>query len=198
VFIAVLAALICVNLVYFLSTHTRIMHQLHVDRQGALMGGQQQAAKKFEQPDSSGSSKINCMRLMLLLLCFVLLCASADGSECNPLRLKHLRLPSDNGTAAVSSANGTAATPSSPAAAAVEAPDEHAAVRYLQRAVFYDKTRMPRKPVENFWLPEPGAKNQTFKDYRAKVAAYLNSTEFKQRWDALKQQVSRAVCYFFV
>jgi hypothetical protein len=121
-----------------------------------------------------------------------MLFASADGSECNPLRLKHLRLPSDNGTAANSSAAGTDATPSSPAAAAVEAPDEHAAVRYLQRAVFYDKTRMPRKPVENFWLPEPGAKNQTFKDYRAKVAAYLNSTEFKQRWDAVKQQVSGA------
>jgi hypothetical protein len=107
-----------------------------------------------------------------------------------------LRLPSDNGTASDSLAAGTVATPSSPAAAAaaaaVEAPDEHAAVRYLQRAVFYDKTRMPRKPVENFWLPEPGAKNQTFRDYRAKVAAYLNSTEFKQRWDTLKAQVSES------
>jgi hypothetical protein len=41
VFIAVLAALICVNLVYFLSTHTRIMHQLHTNRLGASMGAQQ-------------------------------------------------------------------------------------------------------------------------------------------------------------
>ncbi|WIA31646.1 hypothetical protein OEZ86_002526 [Tetradesmus obliquus] len=118
VFTAVLAGLICVNLVYFLSTHTRIMQQLHANR--------------------------------------------LDGS----------------GPAAAA------------AAAAADAPDEHAAVRYLQRAVFYDKTRLPRKPVENYWLPEAGAKNQTFRDYRSKVAAYLNSTEFKQRWDALKQQTT--------
>jgi hypothetical protein len=129
---------------------------------------------------------------MLPLLCMLLLLSLlADGSECNRLRLKHLVLPSDNDTAAASSTAGTAATPSSPAAAAAaETPDEHAAVRYLQRAVFYDKTCLPRKTVENYWLPEPGAKNQTFRDYRSKVAAYLNSTEFKQRWDALKQQVS--------
>eukprot|EP00882_Tetradesmus_deserticola_P023409 GHRQ01025472.1.p1 GENE.GHRQ01025472.1~~GHRQ01025472.1.p1 ORF type:complete len:252 (+),score=57.51 GHRQ01025472.1:466-1221(+) len=144
-FIAVLAALICANLVYFLSTHTRIMHQLHASR--------------------------------------------LDGSECGHFAFKHLQLPSDNNTATASSAAGTTATPSSPTVA-VEVPDEHAAVRYLQRAVFYDKTRMPRKPVENFWLPEAGAKNQTFKDYRSKVAAYINSTEFKQRWDALKQQTT--------
>lgn len=36
VFTAVLAGLICVNLVYFLSTHTRIMQQLHANRLGAL------------------------------------------------------------------------------------------------------------------------------------------------------------------
>jgi hypothetical protein len=121
-------------------------------------------------------------------LCFVRLIA--DVADCNPLRRKHLVLPSFNDTAAASAANWTAAAPSRPAAAAVETPDEHAAVSYLQRAVFFDKTRMPRKPVENFWLQEPGATNQTFRDYRTKVAAYLNSTEFKQRWDALKQQVS--------
>lgn len=55
--------------------------------------------------------------------------------------------------------------------------------------MFYDKTRLPRKPLERFWLEQTKAPNKTFEEYRDKVATYLKSSEFKQQWDALKSQV---------
>jgi hypothetical protein len=55
-------------------------------------------------------------------------------------------------------------------------------------------SRPARHPVHNAILPHLTAPNKTLAEYRSKVAAYLNSTEFKQRWDALKTQVSRGGC----
>eukprot|EP00878_Enallax_costatus_P027313 GHUV01029385.1.p1 GENE.GHUV01029385.1~~GHUV01029385.1.p1 ORF type:complete len:279 (+),score=50.18 GHUV01029385.1:711-1547(+) len=94
-----------------------------------------------------------------------------------------------------SSVPGGAATPGSDAARTArgtvvrDAAHYDDAVRYLQQVVFYDKTQTLRKPLENFWLPHTKAPNKTLEKYREKVATYLRSAEFKERWNALKLQV---------
>jgi len=65
---------------------------------------------------------------------------------------------------------------------------ERAAVDYLANHVL--TSRPQRHPVQDAILPTLKATNKTVQQYRSSVAAYLNSTEFKQRWDALKGQVS--------
>jgi len=86
-------------------------------------------------------------------------------------------------TAGQSSSSGSAVQDTSEAA-------ERAAVDYLTNHVF--TSRPQRHPVTDAILPRLKATNKTVQQYRSSVAAYLNSelSEFKQRWDALKAQVS--------
>lgn len=50
-------------------------------------------------------------------------------------------------------------------------------------------SRPARHRVEGAFLARLTATNKTVEQYRNKVVAYLDSPEFKQRWDALKAQV---------
>jgi hypothetical protein len=68
---------------------------------------------------------------------------------------------------------------------------ERRAVDYLVNNVL--TSRPQRRPVDNVILPTLKAKNKTVEQYRSKVSAYLGSSEFKQRWDALKAQVGGCV-----
>lgn len=68
---------------------------------------------------------------------------------------------------------------------------ERKAVDYLVNNVL--TSRPQRHVVENAILPKLKATNKTVAEYRTKVSNYLSSSEFKQRWDALKAQVGAAV-----
>lgn len=65
---------------------------------------------------------------------------------------------------------------------------ERRGVDYLVNNVL--TSRPQRRPVDNVILPTLKAKNKTVEQYRSKVSAYLSSSEFKQRWDALKAQTT--------
>jgi hypothetical protein len=55
-------------------------------------------------------------------------------------------------------------------------------------------SRPARQPLKDVLLPTLAATNISVKEYRSKVASYLDSSAFKQRWDALRQQVCVCVC----
>lgn len=65
-----------------------------------------------------------------------------------------------------------------------------AAVTYILEHVLNKPA--DRQPLRNY-LIEPTATDVTVKQYRTKVAAYLSSPEFKQRWHTLASQVGQAV-----
>lgn len=109
-------------------------------------------------------------------------CCAAAGSE----QQRHLQLP---GAASTSKQLAAASTDSSvePQQDAASEAAERAAVDYLTQHVL--TTRPSRHVVDNAMLSRLTATNKTVEEYRNKVSQYLSSSEFKQRWDALKAQV---------
>lgn len=104
---------------------------------------------------------------------------AAASSDCDRL----LRLPG----AASTSKELAAGSIESQQDAASEAA-ERAAVDYITQHVL--TSRPERHVVDNVMLSKLTAKNKTVEEYRSKVSQYLSSSGFKQRWDALKTQVS--------
>eukprot|EP00878_Enallax_costatus_P030393 GHUV01033087.1.p1 GENE.GHUV01033087.1~~GHUV01033087.1.p1 ORF type:complete len:261 (+),score=87.50 GHUV01033087.1:485-1267(+) len=161
IYVLILGALIVVNLVYFLSTHTRILQGIHAQQAGDV------DCQKFHIRHIGPISINNNLAADT---------SSRDRSDST--------LP--GGAAAVAAASD-AATSAANSLAKDAANDD--AVRYLKQVVFYDRTQIPRKPLDNYWLEHTKAPNKTFEEYRDRVATYLKSADFKQRWDALKSQV---------
>ena len=61
-------------------------------------------------------------------------------------------------------------------------------LKYFREYVYENATAAQPGPVEGFWI-EPTAKNRTVHEYRQKVADFLKSSEFQERWKKLKEQV---------
>jgi hypothetical protein len=108
------------------------------------------------------------------MLCLPLFCTPADTG------CKHVAL----GNAGL----GTAPT-ENVASLGADGGGDDGVVRYLKRVVFADTVHVQRTPIEGYWLPQPGATDPAVAEYRNRVATYLKSAEFKQRWDALRAQV---------
>lgn len=98
-------------------------------------------------------------------------------------------LPSGDDAAAALTAAASAAQAAAADAAGSKTGASDESVQYLKQVVFFDKSQLPRKPLENFWLEHSNAPNKTFEVYRDKVATYLKSSDFQQRWEVLKAQV---------
>lgn len=58
----------------------------------------------------------------------------------------------------------------------------------IRKLALTDATQANRTPPQTYWATAT-AGNSTFLQYRQKVAAYLKSTAFQQKWARVKQQV---------
>jgi hypothetical protein len=61
-------------------------------------------------------------------------------------------------------------------------------LKYFREYVYENASAYQPGPVQGFWI-EPTAENRTVHEHREKVAAYLKSSEFQERWSKLKEQV---------
>lgn len=128
------------------------------------------------------------------MLC-VLLCAGGPVLQ-RQQQLRHVgSLVAETTTSSLdvpaATAVGDAASAGGSSSMGQEVPSEAAqmaAVSYLTEHVL--TSRPVRHPTGNVLLPTLAASNASVKEYRDKTAAYVASDAFKQRWDALKTQVS--------